>query len=260
MKTSEKEIKLLLVLLVIILAYAFYSFLLKPQIQLASELKANVAEEDMLVRNMYVSTLSYAETAEEVRETNDKILKRIFKFYTSEEQEVFLKQIEKWLSETGMTYTSITSQEPARYILSYVSEDEIAITEEANREPDAPADSMPVRWSSISIEADGKYYSAMRFLSAMANFKKDTIAYEMNIEAESESLAKKSLNPDVKMKISLYFLNLTGSSRYKIPEMPSDFLMPADFVSGAYRETFSFAGITAGITEALFGLVSKFIE
>lgn len=300
MKTSEKEVKLLIVLLVIMAGYAFYSFLLKPQMQLVSELQANVAAEDTIVRNMYIRTLTYPEDVKTIQTTSEDILENISNFYTSEQQEVFLNQIDQWLADTGLTYASITSQEPTRYILSYVNEDEtsaapdsaeevadqtadgqnstdsdradyeITMTTEANRDPNAPEDRMPVLWSSISIEADGKYSNAMRFLDVLTEFEKDTIAYEMTLEAAPESLSAKSQDPDVKLKISLYFLNLTNPSLcnfetselndskdlYQIPEMPSTFVMPPDFISGAYREPFSFAQIV----DVFRSLVSRFIN
>lgn len=271
MKSSEKEIKLLLFLVAFLFIYAFYSFLLKPKMESVDALKNSVEQEDMLVRQMYNNTLNYSTNIDKINSLNDYILENSVYFYTSEEQEDLINQIDEWITESELKYDGITFDLPHYYNLAYLNpEDETEIEkpqiENSNEENSEdvkevpyeiilkPAEKgedieTPVLWSPVSISANGKYSNVMEFLDKLDKFKKDTVAYEMNIDISPESITEGEADPDVNFSINFYFMNLTGENLknikngsgglYQIPEMPADFVMPKDFVSGNYKNMFS---------------------
>ncbi len=323
MKTSEKEIKILIVLLMAIAAYSFFTFVLKPKWDATSELKQQVDDQDTLVREMFVTTQNYQNNIEQIKTTSGAIIKNISRFYTHEKHEVFLVQIDKWLKEAGLKYAAISSVDPVSYVISFgdeantdgtddtadeegtegeeATEGETAATDEnagqaaeaANQDngmlkitlvPQDSAESegldnrMPTLWSAITIEANGKYSNAMKLLEILKKAKKTTVAYQLDIETQSDSLESKSKNPQVKMTISLYFLNLTNpnlhsldtsklkgkETLYQIPEMNPTFIMPEDFVNGDYRKDFSIGQIRDAVVdvvskagEGIRGLIDK---
>ena len=244
MKRSGMEVKLLIVLLVVLLGYAFYNFGLKPLMQRVEELQVNVAAEAAAVQQTYADTWEYSEYVTEIRRTSKKIVDISTKYYTSEEQEVLLDQVDRCLQKSGMTYVRITSAEPIQFDYS----DEINGTAGGSGSEDSGAmeDRMPALCTAIIVEATGKYSNVKSFLTELMRSDKYTVATEMTVEVTPQSQQEKSEDPDVRMKIALAFVNLkqpnlanaeSAEGLYDIPDRPNGFVLPADL--GEYGRPFS---------------------
>lgn len=274
MKKNDNEIKLLIFLVVFIVFYGFYTFLLKPKIDSTAILKEQVDQEDLIVREMFNNTLRYDENVKKINSVSEYILENSKSYYVSAEQEDLIDQIEQWLNDSDLKYESIKFEEPCYYNLKYVKEDgteiddiQSIISEQTDKDQEISRrdydivlensgegtngeeiDLDPVLWHTVTISAVGKKSAVKKFLNELSAFDKKTISSEFSFEVTPESIVENVEDAESKIDITINFLNLTnidlsknnGNKIFDIPEMPTDFVMPENFSSGAYKKPFSF--------------------
>lgn len=264
MKTTNREIKILLALLAIILGYSFFHFLLMPKVSQIDELETRISSDDMIVRNMYNSILRYDTDVRTVRKFQKQAGEHIGNYYVREVQETYLDLIGELLISSGLELASLTATENEIYhpdMTGYETEDPYTIfnsltgaAEDTSAAGEEPIEQPPeVELMAIQVDAVGTYAGAMRMLERLAKYEKFIVCNVLKIEMSEESISNREPDPVVRLSLELEFisfadpgsLNVSG----KIPELPSGFIMPVDFVSGEYRKSFSLSDILAGLKE-----------
>ncbi len=253
MKASKTQLIALFVLLLVLLAYIFFTYMLKPLKEEAEEAENQVDISDLVVRNMYIETLSYEKTMEEMKETSSSIRRAAGDFYSNEKQQTWLDTMNTWITESGIQFESIESADfkPVEYyspedieaamadnadILSDITLEELLILFTVS--DSAPTeDSIVLKEMDIEMICSGTYEQVLTFMDSVAANNKHIVARNMELE-RNFSIEDPDL---VRFDVTLGFVNLYNveyfSSIANVPEYPTNFVMPEDFVNYEYRDT-----------------------
>lgn len=267
-KSTNKEIWILVILLAILAVYGFYTVLLSPKINEATELKLQVETEDTTVRGMYNSVLQYETDAETVRESHAQAKTLTDRFYVRSNQETYLNALNQMLTGCSITFETIEASEHDVMDLSAdgyrctspymayidtetVEADDISTLLQSLEDVEIPdIDEMLIR-----VEATGSYQGIQQLVQVMSEASPYITCDTWNLEMISESEVVTEENPQVRVKMDFRFVRITDipclDVEESVPELPTDFVMPMEFVSGDYKKLFSFSSISGWLRNLL---------
>lgn len=248
MKSKNREVGILLILLAIFLLYGFYSLLLSPLLEKNRELENQIVADDTVIRSMYGKIAGYENKHQTLQETQKNNLTLAEMFYIREVQETYLNYLDAMLTESGLKLESISALENESFEYDaegYRCGDPYAVYIEqiASQDPEE-VDMLPqVENMEIKVEATGTYSAAKQFLEKIAAYDKQNICNAMSLEFNAESIEAKSANPEGRLSITLSFLRVVELDCLEPnPDTAEDYFnykLPQDFISGSYRNLHS---------------------
>lgn len=263
-RTKNREVYILLILLLILVVYGFYTLLITPKMAEARTLKEQVASEDAIVRGMYTAILKYDTDAADLQEKQKQTKALTEHYYIRENQERYLDDLGKMLTDCAVSFEAIESEDPVMPIsadeagydyespyLSYI--DDLSSVSNADgtidvsqvlRKVDEISGEFPkMDQMQISLEAAGAYSAVYKLIEKLETSEKQIMRSVMTLDMVSGSAVAMEADPQVKVKIPLQFLRLIEMdclSSEEFPKMPEGFTMPNDFVTGEYQGLFHF--------------------
>ena len=248
MKSKNREVGILLILLAIFLLYGFYSLLLSPLLEKNRELENQIVADDTVIWSMYGKIAGYENKHQTLQETQKNNLTLAEMFYIREVQETYLNYLDAMLTESGLKLESISALENESFesdAEGYRCEDPYTVYAEqmAGADPEE-LDMLPkAETMEIKVEATGKYSAAKQFLEKLASSNKQNICNKMSLEFNAESVEANSPDPEGRLTATLSFLRIIELDCLEPDSDTSEdyfqYLLPQEFVSGSYRELYS---------------------
>lgn len=263
-RAKNKEVYILIILLLVLVVYGFYTLLLSPKMAEAGELKEQVETEDTIVRSMYDAILRYDADAAELQKKQEQTRKLTEQYYIRENQETYLKDLRQMIADCGVDYVKIESENHDLMILideeGYRCEspympyiDDLTAVSDSDGEIDVSLvlqkvdeiseeipkiDQMP-----MEVEVTGAQSAVYKLIEKLETSEKRIISSEIEQLVTSGATTAGGADPQVKATLVIRFARVTEMeclSSEEFPKMPTDFTMPNDFVTGSYRNLFHF--------------------
>ena len=265
-KTKNREVNILIFLLVILALYGFYTLLLSPKIEEARRLKEQAYTEDMIVRGMYTTIQKYEADVVALRDWQEQTKALTEHYYVMENQEQYLDDLGQMLEDCGVSYVKIESEYPAvplladeenyRYespYLPYLEDQSILYNEDGttnlsqiSQKVEELSGEIPrINQMPITVEIEGTYSSVYKLIAQLDEAKKEVLRRVMELEVTSDSANARTSDPQVKVKMQLQFLRLVKLDclhSEEFSELPTGFTMPLDFITGSYKKNIPLLG------------------
>jgi hypothetical protein len=263
-KAKNREVYILIILLLIFAVYGFYTLLLSPKMTETGELANQVESEDAIVRSMYATILKYDTDAAELQEKQNQTRMLTKHYYVQENQETFLDDLKRMLADCGVSYVKIESEYPTIPVLideenyNYESpylpyiddlstmrnlDGTINISQVLQKVEELSGEIPDIDQMQITVEATGAYSSIYKLIEKLEMSEKQILCNVMELDVVSDSAVAREADPQVKVTMQLQFVRLVEMDCLRseeFPQMSTDFTMPDDFVTGKYRSFFLF--------------------
>lgn len=250
---KAKQTVLLIVLLMALGIYAFYSLLLAPKIADINELKGEIDQKDQEIRLKYEAINKYSEDAATLKITQEETREISDRFYVLDEQESYLDYIDNVTATNKILFEKIESEDYKKTetnlegyrcedpATAYVGEDfEMSGSDEEDT-------GLPeINDMKITAYGIGKYSAIKDMIAQIDQAEKRVICDGLRVERVNDGDdGSASLADEMQIEMSLRFVRLADldsiNSEEDFPELPTDFTMPPQFISGSYRDIIDFS-------------------
>ncbi len=250
MKNEGNQITVLFVLLCVLISLFFYTGICKPKLEQIDALKNQIETEAFIIKSRYDTVILYNETYEEVNR-----LKTIFdsaadSYYKEEVQSDYLFQLEQWLNDSSLTFDAIDVSEETEFDIKPFAE---VIGEHDGGEAVASGEEVEhmigISQTEISVSGFGTYRNFDVFMNQLSEHEKKVVCDNLIVEETPQSIEEGAIDSTVKYTVVLKFLQVDERvTNEELPALPQGFVMPEEFLNGAYRKTFSLKNILETIT------------
>lgn len=233
MKSNTREIKMLVVLLVLLASVLFYRYRVMPKVEQIKNTKIQIEQNDALVRGLYTNVAAYPTSVEKLKQLKSELKTEAENYYVLQEQEVYVDTIIQWCKDTSMSIISMNCQEPTKLEL-YV--DRFSVVNPYQGKSDSFEN--PINEYYVELRVEGKYKDYQKLVSTITDAEKVMISTDSNVSRKSDSIKPKSGEETGTFVLDLRFLNIDNMpalTNEEIPQMDTSFVMPASFIDQSYQ-------------------------
>ena len=288
---SQKETKILLFLLLVLLVYGFYSYLLKPKMDANAELREDIDAEEREVMAMYAVAAGYSANVDAVNEHKKTLQKQSERFYSQDrQQEEFINILHELLVSDELKLVSIGSTDYARtigdeypdsvspYVVYFAEGDTASMGYSLQNmlEGDTAGKYPHADRMEITFEYTGEYENIHKFFEKLDQTECFTTSFNLEISLNdkrtvdttwsssgggggftryTESETKTEEIPESEMTVTISFIRLKslGALQIEVEEInTADCVMPAKLANGSYREMYTFDNFIRAV-KGVFG-------
>lgn len=235
MKITKREYWLCIILLAILVIYLFYSYYMLPQVREIQEIENLIIQDETFINDANKKLHTYYEDVERVNHINSQINKIIQNYYFDEEQEIYLKEIEKIFLLNEFKLLSVKSKFIEEYrpdLSTYKIEDPYSILGEENDRVDMGN----IESIEITVEAIGEYKNVINLIESINEADKNIICREAGVNiGKSEP---EGSNEVTTIKLNLEFIRFARFDN-SIKYNNSDniiYNIPKDLIDGSYKK------------------------
>lgn len=192
MKVSKKEKNLLIILLLAVIGYLFYTFVYTNQVMRLEQQKIDRDTEAMRYNQMQQTVASEGNIDLETEQIKADLLPMAREYFGAVDQEDTIMVLNDFANSSQIDVTKIAFTELVDKSLEEFNEGEMA--EPAPENAEAAGEEQPdaetlenIKHMSAQVSFEGTYENLMRFLNEMGSYNKNIVSTTLNIKESSNA-------------------------------------------------------------------------